>query len=278
MKKILITGGSGFIGGEFVRKVIFDKNIKIYFFYHKKKIYKKKYIYTYKVNLLDTRNLNSKIKVIKPDIIFHFAAHINPLLNEKKPKLAKDSFFMTKNIINSIKRYCPNTYFIFLSTDKIFGGNKLNPREFEDNKPRLKYGLFKLKSENLIRNKIKNYSIFRVPIVHGFGESQKCFIDTIIKKIKFKKNVKVFKNIKRSFISIQDLINILSILIFKKKLGTFNVGSKMMSYYSRVKYICKIKNIDFNNYLSFSLDGNAKPISQGVNSDSFKKKFNIKIK
>jgi len=41
MKKILITGGSGFIGGEFVRKVIFDKNIKIYFFYHKKKFIKK---------------------------------------------------------------------------------------------------------------------------------------------------------------------------------------------------------------------------------------------
>ena len=277
MKKILITGGSGFIGSNFVRKIKFYKNIQIYFFYRKKKIYKKK-AYIFRLNLLDKKKLYKKLNVIKPDFVFHFAANVNPLLNEKNPDLAIESFLTTKNIINGIKKYCPDAYFIFLSTDKIFGGNKLNPKEFADNKPKLKYGLSKLKAEKLIRNKIKNYLIFRIPIVHGFGESKECFIDTIVKKIMLKKKVKVFKNIKRSFISIQDLINVLSGIIFNKKFGTFNIGSKIMSYYSRVKYICKIKNIDFNNYLSFSLDDNVKPISQGLNTDRFKKKFNIIIK
>ena len=45
MKKILITGGSGFIGSNFVRKIKFYKNIQIYYFYRKKKNTSKKKIY-----------------------------------------------------------------------------------------------------------------------------------------------------------------------------------------------------------------------------------------
>ena len=56
MKKILITGGSGFIGSNFVRKIKFYKNIQIYFFYRKKKIYKKK-AYIFRLNMLYKKKL-----------------------------------------------------------------------------------------------------------------------------------------------------------------------------------------------------------------------------
>ena len=80
MKKILITGITGFVGSHLADFLITKKNIKLYGLrrYHLSKEDNIRHltnkIQWYDCDLLDNKSINLIIKEIKPDIIFHMAS------------------------------------------------------------------------------------------------------------------------------------------------------------------------------------------------------------
>lgn len=279
-KKILISGANGFVGKwllDFFQNNIDFKRNEIIALYNNKKISKtSKKIKKIKIDLLNTKRVNKLLKRIRPHVIFHLAAYKNPQKNEINVVRAfEKNFIITKNIIENLNHNKVN--FIFLSTDKVYSGKILRPREDETLSPNTFYGILKLQIEKLIEKKLPNYIILRVPIIHSNGSySNDSFIDRCIKSIKKKNKTFVAKNIKRKFIQVSELSAFLFKIRNSKKKGTFNIGSNLLSYYDRVKYICKINNINIKGILISKKFNHILPI-QDLNIKKFNKNFSFRF-
>jgi dTDP-4-dehydrorhamnose reductase len=251
MKKIFIAGASSYIGKNlipFLRK----KNFELYASYYKNNIFKKYQNKNYSLQLDLTKNISIK-KIIKidPDIIINLAALKSKVKNTSN---IKKYFFknitINRNLINYCKKY--KKKLIFTSSDKVYSGKNKRPSENKNLKPDNIYGIIKLKCENEIKKKLKNYLILRFATVYSEQKIfDKNFINRKIYSIKKKKKIYLATNIYRLFISYEYLCKIIYKLIMKKAIGTFNIGSKPSSYYNLALSICKKKKyLQINIYIN----------------------------
>jgi CDP-paratose 2-epimerase len=136
--KLLVTGSCGLVGSEIINllskdyKVIYgiDNNSRKVFFgsggditTRKKSL--KKHIKNYHHYNFDIRNrgkISNLIKKIKPDCIIHCAGQPSHDLAAKIPYDDFDTNAVgTLNLLESTRKYCKKTIFIFLSTNKVYG-------------------------------------------------------------------------------------------------------------------------------------------------------------
>ena len=169
------------------------------------------------------------------------------------------------------------------STDKIFEGIVFPDENIKLNPPNV-HGKLKLECENLIKAHTKNHFIFRQPVVHAYGghfQSTKMsgtgsFLDQSVDLVQKKTKVKIFSNVKRCFLKLDELIHLYEILLTSEKYGTYNLSSPIKSYYNRLIEICDSKKIDYQKYI-IPTEGNVNPLEQDINSEKFEKNFNFKF-
>jgi len=138
MKKLLVTGSSGLIGSEVVRhfnqlgwKVIgVDNNMRADFFGPRGdtrwvQAQLDKECSNFEHFELDIRNRTEvlgMIEKIKPDYICHTAAQPSHDLAASRPF---DDFDVnavgTLNLLEAVRRYCPESPFVHMSTNKVYG-------------------------------------------------------------------------------------------------------------------------------------------------------------
>jgi dTDP-4-dehydrorhamnose reductase len=265
-KTILITGASGFIGTHLIQAL---KEQRPYGLSRQENLENKKII---KCDLRNQIELEKIITDIKPDIIYHFAAMTNPQRNETIPDEARLlNVGITNNLVESIDKQ--KTHLIFLSTDKVFDGSNIEPDENSKTDPLWIYGKFKLECENIIRNNVFKHHIIRLPIVHGKGDTNSSsFIDQALVDLRSGQRVNSFKNIKRCYVKIEELIELMKILLNDSHYGIYHAGSEKMSYYQRMIKLCEDNNIEANNVLIPVL-GNVKPIVQNLNTKKLEQTF-----
>ncbi len=278
MDNILITGAGGFVGSNlfyFLKK-------KKYFVYGtvnkykknkskvRKKINNKKII---KCDLSKSNEVKKLIKKIKPKVIYHFAALADHNFSEKNKNLCKkNNSQITNNLIKYIDR---DTRFIFLSSDKVYSRNPRTSPENTNLKPLGYLAREKIKCEKMIEKKLDKYFILRLPIVHSNGKDHmNSTIDNFLYKLKNNKQITVFKNVKRSFLKINEFNVFLEKLLFNDMYGIYNVGSKLFSYTRRIKNISKIYKISIRNKL-IGTNGKIHPLIQNFNTKKIKKNFKI---
>ena len=179
MKKILITGGLGYIGTELCKlysgfswkyQVIVIDNRFISERVNELKRRKIRFIQE------DILNFNSiKSYVNSADIIHHLAGITNVAYVKKEKDKKRDDLTInvaingTKNILNAMK---DSAKIIFPSTHVVFEGIESQKRDInEDEKTRtfLPYSSSKVENENQIINSGKKYNVFRLGSVYGFS-------------------------------------------------------------------------------------------------------------
>jgi UDP-glucose 4-epimerase len=237
MKRILIIGGSGFIGSNLVNKYIkmgckvsildrLDKNRKI----------ANENVKFYYGNLYDEKLIESILVEENIDHSIHLASKLLP--SSDLIEYINEVEFIIKPTIKMLPIFSKyNVKLIYFSSGgAIYGRNKLKSiSENENTEPITYYGMSKLVLEEAIKfeNRKSNlsYLIFRPSNPYGMGQDfnkNQGLIGTSINNILNNKKITIWGDgsVVRDYIFIDDLVNIAyKIIDLGENNETFNIGS-----------------------------------------------------
>ena len=162
--KIIIIGGSGFIGWKLKRKLELEN--EVIWTYFKNKSNEKNGIY---LDITDRKKVIEKITKINPDIVIHTSAITNMDSCELNEKLAEQvNFLGTQNVVEGCKII--KSKIIFISTSAVFDGSKKQYFENDMTSPVNIYGKTKSKGEKVILNSDLQYLILRIDQPYDWKE------------------------------------------------------------------------------------------------------------
>ena len=255
-KKILVVGGTGFIGSHLVKKCL-EIGWKVTSLSLKKRKLKKKnknlkYIFA---DFTKIDALKKKIK-LDFDYIVNLGGYIDHS-NEKKKnlKILNNHFYSTVNLISLNKKKIKK--YLHIGSSDEYGQNKSPVRETFREDPRSTYALAKSMSSNLLLSLYKEKkfpaTIIRLFLVYGPNQKRDRLIPYVIFNSLKGKPINLSKgNQLRDFCYIDDVIDAIILCLKSKKANghIFNVGSgKPITVKDIVKKIVTITgngNLRFN--------------------------------
>lgn len=214
--KVLVIGGSGFIGNHLVNSLLNKKAI---------------------VTVYDKEpSKNKKVKFVKGDVtkefkgltydfdyIFHLAG-----VNTLNENIMFDvNVNGTINALSFAKKQKRLERFVFFSSCAVYGANPIMPlKESSMLLPVSFYGVTKEQAEvAVLYCKEVNWVIVRLFNVYGKGQSDAFFVPSITKKIENGEKVFVVKDSSRDFISVVDACEKIIMVAEKGCDEVYNVGS-----------------------------------------------------
>ena len=289
-RNILVTGGGGFIGNNFIREVIPREDIKIFNIdkvsYCTDKLSLNEFASDYpdnykffKIDLADFLKIRDAVNEAKPDLIIHFAAESHVDNSIKNPSdFIKSNITGTFNLLEASREYWEgiqiskknNFKFIHISTDEVFGslGEKGQFSESSPYKPNSPYSSSKAASDHLVRSWFKTYGLPTIVTncSNNYGPWQftEKLIPMTIKKILDKKEIPVYGNgkQKRDWLYVKDHIDaIIKVINNSEKGKNYCIGGgEDIRNIDLIKLICKKmdlklgNNSDSSNLISFVTD------------------------
>lgn len=253
LKKILITGGAGFIGFHLSRflleqgyQVISIDNLNHYYEVSLKEDRLSRLIcypnfQFKKMDLVDSQALQNLFKKVKPDIVVNLAAQAGVRYSIEKPETYIQSnligFF---NILECCRCY-PVKHLVFASSSSVYGANKKVPYSTEDktDQPVSLYAATKKSNELMAYSYSKLYGIsatgLRFFTVYGpFGRPDMAYF-SFTKKILNKEPIQIFNygDMYRDFTYIDDIVKGIESMIFYPpiedengvKFKVYNIGN-----------------------------------------------------
>lgn len=251
MKKLLITGGSGFVGGFIIEKAQSKYKVHAAYFTN---IIQYKLIQTHKINLAIKEEIQSLLRQIKPDIIIHTAAISNPDFCEQRQELAMLTNIMATEVLAEWAKK-NSARFIFTSTDMVFDGEKGNYREQDRVRPISYYAETKVVCEQLLTDMNFNCAICRLALVYGIGlTTHNTFFEKMIANLNERKPVTLFDDQFRSPILVDNLAEALLELAENNFTGIIHLsGGEKISRWDFGLKTCQLLNLPSDNLIKGSM-------------------------
>lgn len=242
MKKVLVTGAAGSIGLKVLKYLLSEGKYEITALDLKnKRAQRNLKKYRKRINIIfgdinDTFLMEALVK--DHDYIIHLAGVLPPLgdLNKKSGEIV--DYSGTENIIKAINYYNSDCFMIYASTTCLYDSSlsasvkeKINVDNISN------YSFNKYNTENLIKKKLKNYCILRLPMILNNFKNE-----PFILNIKKNSIVEVTTNLDAAYAFVKSID-------YKKDLNKkiFNVG---MGETGRIKYDTILKKLLINYGLS----------------------------
>ena len=244
-KKILITGGAGYLGSTVVRMLL-EKGYSVRVL--DKLMFGKESV----IDLMDNPNFElvkgdyTKIDELIPCLnnifaVIHFAAIVGDPAGNIDPDLTRDINFHGVKILAEFCKYYGIDRFIFISTCSVYGAsNNEILREESDLNPVSLYAETKLKAEKvLLKAKDKNFHPCILRLATAFGWSYRMRFDLVLNLLTAlsvrKKEISIFFGKQwRPFIHVRDvgraIFNVLGQPIERISGRCFNIGKEENNY------------------------------------------------
>jgi dTDP-4-dehydrorhamnose reductase len=189
MKKLLITGASGFLGWHLCQ--IAKQNWQIYgtYYYHNIEI---SGINLIKLNLTDFAELKQAFREIQPDAVIHTAARSQPNFCQINPQ---ESHLINVTASSNIAGLCADYAIpcVFTSTDLVFDGLNAPYKETDAVCPINIYGEQKVLAETAMLERYPMTAVCRMPLMFGNATpTAKSFIQPFIEILNQRKELNLF--------------------------------------------------------------------------------------
>lgn len=269
MKNILVTGGAGFIGSNFIRYVFEKTDFKGRIINYDKLTYagnlenlkdiaekfRNRYFFV-KGDICDTKKVSDTFSEFNIDTVVHFAAesHVDRSIvgpEEFIKTNIEGTFILLKSALNYWKNR-KNVRFHHISTDEVYGSLGKTGYFYETTcySPRSPYSASKASSDHLVR---AYYHTYNLPVSisncsNNYGPYQfpEKLIPLMILNALDGKELPVYgdgKNV-RDWLYVEDHCSAIWLILEKGKIGeTYNIGG-----------MCEKKNIDVVKKICYELD------------------------
>ena len=300
MKKVIVTGGLGFIGSNLIEYLISKKYFVINIDkssysanpYNLKHLKKKKYAF-YKIDIGNKKKLYQILKKYRPIGIFNLAAetHVDRSIDDSK-NFIKSNIIGVYNILEVLRKIKKekriNIKLLHVSTDEVYGDLKSsqNASESFNYNPSSPYSASKASADQLIKAYIRTYGIKSTIVnsCNNYGPNQfpEKFIPKIIFNLLNNKSIPVYGkgNNLREWIYVKDNCEALYKIFKKGKIGeNYNVGTgirlRNIDLVRMILSIAKKKNISLRNKnkILYVKDRPGHDKRYALNSDKIKKKL-----
>jgi dTDP-glucose 4,6-dehydratase len=288
---LLITGGAGFIGSNFVeymskkydyKLIILDK---LTYAGNIKNLDGIRYDDFIKGDICDYDLVYKLCKSEKIDIIINFAAETHVDNSIKNPSnFIRTNINGTFNLLEIVKDLGIKLFHI--STDEVYGSLE---KDYADEnypyKPNSPYSASKASSDLLVRSYVKTYNIkaIAVNMVNNFGQKQHTekLIPTIIKNAIDKKPIPIYGNGKnvRDWLYVGESVKALDLIMHKSNWpNKYNIGANNQKTNIEIaNLICEILNEikpidkDYKEFITFVKDRPGHDFRYAVNFEKLKK-------
>ena len=211
-KRIMVTGGSGFIGRKLSARLV-SRNAHVYNLDLDKPVLDdNSNVSFYKVDLTNKENVSRAVKSIEPEIVFHLAANISRASEfDMLYGMINTNLIGTINLFDCLRHVNSLQSIVVAGTVEEYGINKVPFKEYLRENPISPYSFSKVCLSHLCG---LAYSLYEIPTVvlratlaYGPGQGEVMFIPSLIKSLlRNEKFLMTAGRQTRDFLFIDDLI------------------------------------------------------------------------
>ena len=223
MKKLLITGASGFLGWNLCH--VAQETWQVYGTYLTHSVTSGD-VKLYKIDLTDYTALEKFFTAIQPDAVIHLAAASKPNFCQKNPEV---SYKINVTASMYLAQLCAkgNIPFIFTSSDLVFDGQNPFYKESDPVSPICVYGEHKVIAEQKIQKIYPDAAICRMPLMFGLPSPvANSFIQSFIQTLKAGQELNLFVDEFRTPVSATTAAKGLLLVLEKQVNGILHLGGK----------------------------------------------------
>ncbi len=223
MKRLLITGASGFLGWNLCRLARRDWTVHGIVHTHLIDI---PGVRTHPVDLTSMHDLSACFRAVKPEAVIHAAAIANPNTCQLHPtETARVNVDASLNIASLCRD--AGIPCLFTSTDLVFDGRHPPYREDDPPCPLNVYGVQKTLAEEGVRRAHPDATLCRMPLMFGDpGPAASSFVQPMIRTLREGGELRLFTDEFRTPVSGEDAALGLLLMLRKGVTGVVHLGGR----------------------------------------------------